>query len=94
MSPRALGFSTRPLRLDMDDLGRLTLPCILHWDLNHFVVLARVGRSKATVFDPAFGERTLDFKEFSGHFTGVALELSPGMTSSRGRRSPRFRLAS
>lgn len=35
-----LGFATRPLRLDMDDLDKLKLPCILHWDLNHFVVLA------------------------------------------------------
>ena len=73
-----LGFSTRPLRLDMEDLGKLRLPCILHWDLNHFVVLAKVGRSRATILDPAFGERVLDFREVSDHFTGVALELSPG----------------
>jgi ATP-binding cassette subfamily B protein RaxB len=71
------GFSTRPLRLDMEDLGKLKLPCILHWDLNHFVVLARVGRSKATILDPAFGERKLAFAEVSRHFTGVALELEP-----------------
>ena len=72
-----LGFSTRPLRLDMDDLGKLKLPCILHWDLNHFVVLAKVGKSKATILDPAIGERTLGFDEVSQHFTGVALELTP-----------------
>ena len=41
-----LGFTTRPLRLEMEGLGKLKLPCILHWDLNHFVVLAKVGRSK------------------------------------------------
>lgn len=41
-----LGFQTRPLRLDMEDLGKLKLPCVLHWDLNHFVVLAKVGKSK------------------------------------------------
>jgi len=40
------------------DLGKLKLPCILHWDLNHFVVLAKVGRSKVTILDPAVGERT------------------------------------
>ena len=72
-----LGFSTRPLRLDMEDLGKLRLPCILHWDLNHFVVLAKVGKSNATILDPAFGERKMPLSELSDHFTGVALELAP-----------------
>ena len=72
-----LGFSTRPLRLDMEDLGKLKLPCILHWDLNHFVVLAKVGKDKVTVLDPAFGERKMPLSEVSDHFTGVALELAP-----------------
>ena len=72
-----LGFSTRPLRLDMDDLGKLNLPCILHWDLNHFVVLAKVGKSRVTILDPAIGERKLSLSEVSNHFTGVALELTP-----------------
>ncbi len=73
-----LGFSTRPLRLDMENLGKLKLPCILHWDLNHFVVLAKVGRAKVTILDPAVGERRLSLSEVSEHFTGVALELTPG----------------
>ncbi|KRA41964.1 peptidase domain-containing ABC transporter [Pseudoxanthomonas sp. Root630] len=72
-----LGFSTRPLRLDMEDAGKLKLPCILHWDLNHFVVLAKVGRSRVTILDPAIGERKLSLSEVSDHFTGVALELTP-----------------
>lgn len=72
-----LGFATRPLRLDMQDIGKLELPCILHWDLNHFVVLAKVGKSKVVILDPAFGERRLSFAEVSEHFTGVALELTP-----------------
>ena len=73
-----LGFQARPLRLEMEDLGKLKLPCILHWDLNHFVVLAKVGRSKGVILDPAIGERRLPLSEVSGHFTGVALELTPG----------------
>ena len=54
-----LGFSTRPLRLDMEDLGKLKLPCVLHWDLNHFVVLAKVGKSKVTILDPAIGRGSM-----------------------------------
>ena len=72
-----LGLSTRPLRLDMEDLDKLKLPCILHWDLNHFVVLAKVGKSRVTILDPAVGKRKLSFAEVSDHFTGVALELTP-----------------
>ena len=72
-----LGFSARPLRLELDDIRKLRLPCILHWDLNHFVVLADIGPRKVTVLDPAFGERRLSLSELSDHFTGVALELTP-----------------
>ena len=72
-----LNFSSRPVRLELDELGQLPLPCILHWDLNHFVVLKKVGRSTVTILDPAVGERRLALAEVSRHFTGVALELMP-----------------
>jgi ATP-binding cassette subfamily B protein RaxB len=83
-----LGFQTRALRLELHDLGKLKLPCILHWDLNHFVVLAKVGRKSVTLLDPASGERRLPLTEVSAHFTGVALELSPGHEFRRQRRAP------
>lgn len=72
-----LGLSSRPLRLEMEHLSELKLPCILHWDLNHYVVLAKVGRSGVRILDPAIGERVLALEEVSEHFTGVALELAP-----------------
>ncbi|KGE51279.1 peptidase domain-containing ABC transporter [Xanthomonas axonopodis pv. vasculorum] len=72
-----LGFATRPLRLGMENLSQLKLPCILHWDLNHFVVLAKVGKGKVTILDPAIGERILSLDEVSRSFTGIALELTP-----------------
>ena len=76
----ALG--TRGLRLSLDELPQLRLPAILHWNLNHFVVLKTVGRDHVVVHDPAFGERRLSLVEASRHFTGVALELwpDPGFT--------------
>ncbi|WP_314101767.1 peptidase domain-containing ABC transporter [uncultured Stenotrophomonas sp.] len=78
-----LGMSSRPLRLDMEHLDDLRLPCILHWDLNHYVVLAKVTRSKVTILDPAIGERVLSRSEVSNHFTGVALEFSPTAAFNR-----------
>lgn len=73
-----MGFMCRPLRLDLEHLKELQLPCILHWNLNHFVVLSRVRRRDVIVFDPSLGKRVLPLADFSRHFTGIALELSPG----------------
>ncbi|MBU2864180.1 hypothetical protein KO489_10025 [Reinekea forsetii] len=67
----------RALQLDLADLSQLQLPCILHWDMNHFVVLKAVGKSKVTILDPAIGEVVYSHAEFSQHFTGIALELTP-----------------
>jgi len=71
-----IGFSTRALRVEMDALGKVHLPAILHWDLNHFVVLKSVGRRSVVIHDPALGVRTMSRSELSKHFTGVVLELS------------------
>ncbi|RYF59078.1 MAG: peptidase domain-containing ABC transporter [Comamonadaceae bacterium] len=76
----AMGLQSRPVRLTLDDLGRLTMPCILHWNLNHFVVLRRVTSNTVEIFDPARGVRRLTFDEASRSFTGVALEVSPAAT--------------
>lgn len=72
-----LGFTTRPLRLELDELSQLKAPCVLHWDLNHFVVLKQAGARHIVIHDPARGERKITLKEASDHFTGVALELTP-----------------
>lgn len=68
---------SRPLKLELAGLHLLNLPAILHWDLNHFVVLERVERDRALVIDPAGTERWYDHTELGRHFSGVALELRP-----------------
>lgn len=87
-----LGLASRPLRLDVDELPRLKLPCILHWDLNHFVVLKSVGRGGATIHDPLAGARRLTLPELSRHFTGVALELTPTKRFEPAAAPPRVRV--
>ena len=72
-----LNFSSRPLRLEIDEVKQLQLPCILHWNLNHFVVLIKVAKGHVTLLDPAVGERRISLQEMSRNFTGVALELTP-----------------
>jgi ATP-binding cassette subfamily B protein RaxB len=73
-----LGLTGRALRLEVGELGQLLTPCILHWDLNHFVVLERAGSRGASIIDPATGRRRVTAEELSRRFTGVALELAPG----------------
>ena len=75
-----LGLAPRAVRAEPEQLEQLALPCVLHWDLNHFVVLKAVGRGSVEIHDPARGARRLSLDEVSRHFTGVVLELTPGAT--------------
>ncbi|NTF46656.1 ABC transporter [Rhizobium sp. AC27/96] len=70
-----LDMTPRALKLDLAALNQLKLPCILHWDLNHFVVLTEVRTRGVLIHDPARGQRFLSYRETSEHFTGVALEV-------------------
>jgi ATP-binding cassette subfamily B protein RaxB len=74
----ALDLSTRAVRCETDELRKLALPAILHWEFNHFVVLTGFGRKGSVeIFDPATGRRLVDAREVDRAFTGVALEVSP-----------------
>lgn len=72
-----LNLCGRAVRLDLHELGQLATPCILHWNLNHFVVLRKVCSKKIEIHDPANGALTLSHDEVNKHFTGIALELTP-----------------
>lgn len=74
---RSLQLAPRALRVGMDAIGKLALPAILHWDLNHFVVLKSIAKKGVVIHDPALGSRSLELAEFSSHYTGVAVELAP-----------------
>ena len=72
-----LHLGARAVRAEMDHLPDLVLPCVLHWDLNHFVVLKEFRRGVAVIHDPARGIRRLSLAQVSAHFTGIVLELTP-----------------
>lgn len=90
---QALGLQARPLRLEPERLSEVRLPCILHWDLNHYVVLASWRPAQAVVHDPAMGARRLSSADLSRHFTGVAVELVPGGEFRRTDARQRYSLA-
>lgn len=74
---RSLNLSSRALHASIEDLPKLSIPCILHWDMNHFVVLNKVTEKHFEIYDPAFGIKKVSLAELDKHYTGIALELTP-----------------
>jgi ATP-binding cassette subfamily B protein RaxB len=85
----ALDLTGRPLRVEMEDLPYLRTPCILHWKMEHFVVLKKATAKYVYLHDPSMGPRRLSYAEAGRYFTGVALELTPTPSfAPRDERSP------
>lgn len=82
-----IGFYTISGRLTIDELSSATLPCILHWNQNHFVVLYKVKKgSKFYIADPGKGLISYTIGEFKQHWIevgqgegekGIAMFLEP-----------------
>lgn len=74
-----IGLIPRALNVPLEQLPNIQMPCILHWDTNHFVVLEEVRGNKALIHDPNGSTAWIPLHEVSHHFTGVALELRPSV---------------
>ena len=72
-----MNLASRAVRLEPEEIGKLKRPAILHWGMNHFVVLKKVSSGGLTIHDPAVGIRKISLKDASKDFTGIALELTP-----------------
>jgi ATP-binding cassette, subfamily B, bacterial CvaB/MchF/RaxB len=88
-----IGIASRPVRLEPEELQQLSTPCILHWELNHFVVLKQAGVNGVVIHDPAVGVRRLPHSEVSARFTGIAVEFSPMNDFEPGEPPPRVRMS-
>lgn len=78
-----LQFDSRKINIDINDIDKLSLPAILLWKENHFVVLKEVSGSSLIIHDPSFGEINLLKKDLSGNFNGTAIEIKPKITFSK-----------
>ncbi|MBP3243704.1 MAG: peptidase domain-containing ABC transporter [Bacteroidaceae bacterium] len=67
-----LGFYTICGRLTIEKLSASTLPCILHWNQNHFVVLYSVKKKRYYVADPGKGLVTYNIDEFKSHWIEIS----------------------
>jgi ABC-type bacteriocin/lantibiotic exporter with double-glycine peptidase domain len=85
-----MNLASRALRAELAHLRRVRLPCILHWDHNHFIVLSRIGSRCASILDPAVGHRRVSPAELDKRFTGIVLEAWP--TDGFERKAERARV--
>ena len=84
---KSLGISSVCIRMPIEALIEATMPCILHWNQNHFVVLYKVKKElKFYVADPGKGLVTYNIDEFKSHWIemssdkdgeGIAMFLEP-----------------
>lgn len=86
-------LEARGVKVELQHIAELDMPCILHWDLNHFVVLKSWKNGKATIHDPAFGARTYTQEEIGKHYTGVALELYPSQDFQKTKKKREVKLS-
>lgn len=86
------GLVARPLRGEPDELDQLVLPAILHWDMDHFVVLEKVQTRNVVILDPSQGRTEISWATFGRHFTGIAIEFlrGPDLKRTQERRSLRL----
>ena len=75
---RRLGMVGSGFRYSPEQIREQPLPAIIHWNFNHFLVLEGFKGDTVYLNDPAAGHRTVDWEEFEGCYTGIALMLSPG----------------
>lgn len=71
------GLECHGYRKEPEDLKKLTPPCIIHWNFNHFVVFEGFKGKYAYINDPAMGRRKLTMEELDDSFTGIVLTFKP-----------------
>ncbi len=93
-----IGLRTLAVKLSLEPEGRnietpalkkAPLPCIVHWNQNHFVVVYKIEKSKVFIADPASGKIGLSYAEFNRSYVsesgrGIALlvEKTPGFNQT------------
>ena len=79
IAARSYGFTAQGFRAELSAIKtKVSYPCIIHWNFNHFVVLCGFKGNYAYLNDPARGEVKVPMEEFDRAFTGICLQITPG----------------
>jgi NHLM bacteriocin system ABC transporter peptidase/ATP-binding protein len=85
---RRFGLAAKGFRKEPSTLHELPMPCIIHWNFNHFVVLEGFKGGYAYINDPALGRRRIDMSELDLAFTGVVLAMEKTEAFEKVGRKP------
>jgi ATP-binding cassette, subfamily B, bacterial CvaB/MchF/RaxB len=88
-----IGLTPRAVKLPLDQLANLHVPAVLHWDMNHYVVVECIKGAKVLIHNPDGRSTWMRLDELSNHFTGVALELRPSDNFETGKYRERLKLS-
>lgn len=66
----SIGFRSLGIKISLEKLEEAPLPCILHWNKNHYVVLYKIKKGKYYISDPAIGLIEYTEKEFLKFWIG------------------------
>lgn len=91
---RMYGMRVRAVALQENDFRLVTLPAIVHWEFNHFLIVERWSPTHVDLVDPALGRRRVTIAEFDNSFTGVVMMLEPGVQFDRNSAARHMRLRS
>ena len=78
-----LDFKTLPMKMTIElFVQQAQLPCLVHWQGDHYVVVYKISKGKITIADPGVGKATLSTKQFTecwtqGKDTGIVLFVEP-----------------
>jgi NHLM bacteriocin system ABC transporter peptidase/ATP-binding protein len=86
---RRFGCDANGYRMSLEKLPQLSLPYVVFWQFNHFLVVEGFGRDRVYLNDPATGPRSVSLQEFDEGFTGLVLHFRPGPGFVKGGRPPR-----
>ncbi|MFK7693890.1 NHLP family bacteriocin export ABC transporter peptidase/permease/ATPase subunit [Paenibacillus sp. HJGM_3] len=75
---RTYGLTAKGYRYEAETLRGLKMPVILHWNMNHFVVLEGIRKDKVYLNDPGSGSRIVSWEELYDSFSGIVLTIEPG----------------
>lgn len=87
LAAQLLGLESQGFNAELDEkesmeknlaiLQEIPFPYVIHWDLDHFVVLEGINKTRLCINDPALGRYQMDYNEFLNHFTGIVMSAKP-----------------
>lgn len=94
LAARRYGMEANGFKVEyLEQLKELSLPFIVFWNFNHFLVVEGFSKKWVFINDPATGPRKIVWEEFDEGFTGVVLVMEPGADFFKGGHKPNLRLA-